>query len=79
MKGCQEVAWEGACLQLGSAVGAVHVECLPLLACLIAEAHAVVGSGGQLSPDPTGSAYIRSAKQDDIYGASNILLPCPGS
>ncbi len=22
---------------------------------------------------------IRSAKQDDIYGASNILLPCPGS
>ncbi len=23
--------------------------------------------------------YIRSAKQDDIYGASNIVLPCPGS
>ncbi len=23
--------------------------------------------------------YIRSAKQDDIYGASNIILPCPGS
>jgi hypothetical protein len=22
---------------------------------------------------------IRSAKQDDIYGASNIVLPCPGS
>jgi hypothetical protein len=22
---------------------------------------------------------IRSAKQDDIYGASNILLPCPSS
>jgi hypothetical protein len=22
---------------------------------------------------------IRSAKQDDIYGASNIILPCPGS
>jgi hypothetical protein len=22
---------------------------------------------------------IRSAKQDDVYGASNILLPCPGS
>ncbi len=21
---------------------------------------------------------IRSAKQDDIYGASNIVLPCPG-
>jgi hypothetical protein len=23
--------------------------------------------------------YIRSAKQDDNYGASNIVLPCPGS
>jgi hypothetical protein len=23
--------------------------------------------------------YIRSAKQDDIYGASNIVLPCPVS
>jgi hypothetical protein len=22
---------------------------------------------------------IRSAKQDDIYGASNIVMPCPGS
>jgi hypothetical protein len=22
---------------------------------------------------------IRSAKQDDINGASNIILPCPGS
>jgi hypothetical protein len=22
---------------------------------------------------------IRSAKQDDIYGASNIVLPCPSS
>ncbi len=22
---------------------------------------------------------IRSAKQDDDYGASNIVLPCPGS
>jgi hypothetical protein len=24
-------------------------------------------------------ACIRSAKQDDTYGASNIILPCPGS
>jgi hypothetical protein len=24
-------------------------------------------------------AFIRSAKQDDNYGASNIVLPCPGS
>ncbi len=24
-------------------------------------------------------SYIRSAKQDDNYGASNIVLPCPGS
>jgi hypothetical protein len=23
--------------------------------------------------------YIRSAKQDDVYGASNIILSCPGS
>ncbi len=23
--------------------------------------------------------YIRSARQDDNYGASNIVLPCPGS
>jgi hypothetical protein len=22
---------------------------------------------------------IRSTKQDDIYGTSNIVLPCPGS
>jgi hypothetical protein len=28
-----------------------------------------------LSPSPS----IRSAKQDDNYGASNIILPCPGS
>ncbi len=25
------------------------------------------------------SKPIRSAKQDDSYGASNIILPCPGS
>ncbi len=25
------------------------------------------------------ASFIRSAKQDDVYGASNILLPCPGS
>jgi hypothetical protein len=25
------------------------------------------------------SDFIRSAKQDDNYGASNIILPCPGS
>jgi hypothetical protein len=25
------------------------------------------------------AAFIRSAKQDDIYGASYIVLPCPGS
>jgi hypothetical protein len=25
------------------------------------------------------AAIIRSAKQDDIYGASNIVLPCPSS
>jgi hypothetical protein len=25
------------------------------------------------------SRAIRSAKQDDIYGASNIILPCPGN
>jgi hypothetical protein len=25
------------------------------------------------------NAYIRSAKQDDNYGASNIILPCPSS
>jgi hypothetical protein len=24
-------------------------------------------------------SFIRSAKQDDIYGALNIILPCPGS
>jgi hypothetical protein len=24
-------------------------------------------------------SYIRSAKQDEIYGASNIVLPCPSS
>jgi hypothetical protein len=23
--------------------------------------------------------HIRSAKQDDIYGASNIILPCPSN
>jgi hypothetical protein len=23
--------------------------------------------------------YIRSAKEDDNYGASNIVLPCPHS
>jgi hypothetical protein len=28
---------------------------------------------------PQHASYIRSAKQDDNYGASNIVLPCPGS
>ena len=28
---------------------------------------------------PVSVAHIRSAKQDDNYGASNIILPCPGS
>jgi hypothetical protein len=28
---------------------------------------------------PPAFAHIRSAKQDDNYGASNITLPCPGS
>jgi hypothetical protein len=27
----------------------------------------------------TDPAHIRSAKQDDNYGASNNVLPCPGS
>jgi hypothetical protein len=27
----------------------------------------------------TVTANIRNAKQDDNYGASNIILPCPGS
>jgi hypothetical protein len=27
----------------------------------------------------TAYLYIRSAKQDDNYGASNIVLPCPSS
>jgi hypothetical protein len=25
------------------------------------------------------SSHIRSSKQDDIYGTSHIVLPCPGS
>ncbi len=56
VKSCQ-VVWEGVCLQCGITVGAGHVGHLPLLACLIAKAHVVVGSSGQLSPNPTGSAY----------------------
>ncbi len=32
--------------------------------------------GGWTKQDTTS---IRSAKQDDNYGASNIILPCPGS
>ncbi len=32
-------------------------------------------SGGRGIPD----RHIRSAKQDDNYGSSNIVLPCPGS
>jgi hypothetical protein len=28
---------------------------------------------------PFVSSVIRSAQQDDIYGVSNIILPCPGS
>ncbi len=35
---------------------------------------ALGGSGGRRT-----CYNIRSAKQDDIYGASNIILPCPGS
>jgi hypothetical protein len=35
-----------------------------------------------LSELPSGTtqlSYIRNAKQDDDYGASNIVLPCPSS
>ncbi len=38
-----------------------------------------------LQCDSNGNRYvlleeiIRSAKQEDFYGASNIVLPCPGS
>jgi hypothetical protein len=32
-----------------------------------------------LKPAASNHGSIRSAKQDDIYGASNIVLPCPGS
>jgi hypothetical protein len=28
---------------------------------------------------PLAASFITSAKQDDNYGASNIILPCPGS
>ncbi len=28
---------------------------------------------------PQAGIFIRSAKQDDNYGASNIVLPCPSS
>jgi hypothetical protein len=38
----------------------------------------VVVSLSELLPSAS-VAYIRSAKQDDNYGASNIILPCPGS
>jgi hypothetical protein len=55
VKGCQ-VAWEGACLQCGVVVGAGHAMRLPFLAHLIAKAHAMIGSGRELGPDPTGSA-----------------------
>ncbi len=37
------------------------------------------GGGGIGSGGGEGGDYIRSAKQHDICGASNILLPCPGS
>ncbi len=36
-----------------------------------------VGEGG--GDVGNGGEGIRSAKQDDNYGASNIVLPCPGS
>jgi hypothetical protein len=37
---------------------------------------------GKVAPNHYNSDHprcIRSAKQDDKYGASNIVLPCPGS
>ncbi len=38
------------------------------------------GAGGGQQDERTGAEdTIRSAKQDDFYGASNIVLPCPGS
>ncbi len=52
----RQVAWEEACLQHGVAVGAGHATPLPFLACLVAKAHAMIGSGRQLGPDPTRSA-----------------------
>jgi hypothetical protein len=33
----------------------------------------------QRNHDVFGNQSIRNAKQDDFYGASNIVLPCPGS
>ncbi len=34
---------------------------------------------GQYNTKSHRCSTIRSAKQDDIHGASNIILPCPGS
>jgi hypothetical protein len=35
--------------------------------------------GSYVPPNTLAAHGIRSAKQDDDYGASNIILPCPGS
>jgi hypothetical protein len=41
--------------------------------------HAAHQGGGTRSPQVSTVLFIRSRKQDDFDGASNIVLPCPGS
>ncbi len=37
------------------------------------------GQGDKTNVEDLKDIHIRSAKQEDNYGASNIVLPCPGS
>jgi hypothetical protein len=55
------------------------------LKCKDCQKYILAGHGYDLLPEqevritPWEEVSIRSTKQDDIYGASNIVLPCPGS
>ncbi len=82
---CGAKIWGHHCLihrerakPLDRAAVAAHFDCCVCVSgCALCEGATFNYQTGRKST--LAKANIRSAKQDDNYGASNIVLPCPGS
>jgi hypothetical protein len=67
-------------IDLGETIHAtVHFEVDPRVTGNLVELVIVIEFKGDVCKLDGDVLCIRRAKQDDNYGASNILLPCPGS